>query len=1311
MAPEVRSLLIFEFQTAEVPLKPSLSAVVAGSSLCARRDPTKIARRGSGPLALPATLARSVFVRSSSAAYAIVQTPSAAATSPAAAHASASPSASNTTTTTPPSSSNARSSSEKENSAKRKKPSKTYLDMVMEAITALKDHSGSSSIAITKWIKDQYPDTDTPHFRNRISIAFKSGVTQQKLVKNKNSYKISAEFKRKQRGKRTSSVQHETTKAKHQKQLAALAQTMSPEELLNEKKKLAALEATERRQQAAALKAKQLADRIRRRRFPMEDTKLHAEDKELSVRPPSDVTARPYLPYFWHFTKRNAERTGKTSSQILQYSKVDGLDCGNHGLVVDLLQVYHFYRGDVHFETELIPQFTLQHLVYATEQIMSGHAKAQRCVPPLLVHLFCTTLQLLLDLPSGKSALRDLKKLAPVVTPASWADICSLYMDAMQRYATTDASRDPNVLPSLNIDVQYLLGITDQALVPMTPFVGKQQGEATVQPLPDGYVGYLGDERGVLHRAYQKLSRQDPWLLTAEELMALLRALTDDLLGNHPVVQHDMDAREEEMQELSRTKRAADAHYRKVRLAFEGPRKGARKAEESTEASENGKVDKKTEDDAFQPTATKKQFELAKRAQQKANDAYENGIQKLVARTEPVGYDRNHNAVYCFRHDPEVLYVEDLRGPSTLASHLPKDFQFERRSWHIIDSTSLFDLFTSSLDIRGRREHDLYEELVGPAGAQQSLRRFLYDDVQASEDAANREKEKESLKRRFEVARSKCDEEQGRRSGRLSGHAVEELAEVKNEIQSLHHQRHEHLAENPDYQELTGLKLVQKFDSASRKRETRRTREHKTSAAETNSLRPVQTSKLVSTGNLDGTGLVGMIVADLLELEERCEALSPWEGVDRAGWIAQLEGAVQAWNHVSPPQGYAPPGTPTNWFVDGSLRQAKRESLDSAASATKRRKFDSPPSSSANFGASSMPSILTMLRQPLLDLEERLADISNLAVAAKDNDLADENMSTDGTDDDRATKERLEKAWKKIIYRIRPIPARGHVQIRDAVVAGIAAARKAHLADVVSELRSALLLHHPGSAGACKAAAIKVLEDHGDYDPVEDEDDESDDEDEGKDEIEEELVPSVISMEGAIVRSSLGGSPAASRDDWIEAVKSVKTFSRLASLASGFVLDSMRRIERMEFQHDDLVTAMAKWEKDQERRAKNNLNGRKTGKAKAYDGPSEVWANVRITDEICMAKAENYPWWPATKCEAKDSALAQSISELDRCLVSLVGESGELRVVMNSDIREFTGQTIDDEDTAKASKDTRNQLDECMTLARRILRGRQRAAT
>ena len=392
--------------------------------------------------------------------------------------------------------------------------SMTYVQLVHDAIVAMKDRTGSSQIAIQKYILGKHPELECPHFKSRVNQAVKTGVKNERFQKIKASYKISADYKAKERAKKKKKAAslHKTrtvaeTKENNAKRLKQLETTLSPEELAKAKEEMRKKEEAARRRAEAERKAKERADRIRRRRFPMEDTKLHAEDKELSVKPPPDVANRPYLPYFWNLTLplNDPTRHGKTTSGILQASKVDGLDYGNRGLVPDLLQVYHFFRGDVHFvgdddENPIVPAFTLSNLVFAVEQVLNGNARRSRMVPPLLSHLFCTCLQILCQPPDDTltGAERQLRKdfstyLRPALTPASWADVCYLYMDAMERYFCSDASRNPNVLQPLSIDIEYLLGVRDEAVIPMTPFLPKGKKSENL-PLPDGFQGYLGDQ-------------------------------------------------------------------------------------------------------------------------------------------------------------------------------------------------------------------------------------------------------------------------------------------------------------------------------------------------------------------------------------------------------------------------------------------------------------------------------------------------------------------------------------------------------------------------------------------------------------------------------------------------------------------------------------------------------------------------------------------------------------------------------------------------------------------------------------------------
>ena len=1176
--------------------------------------------------------------------------------------------------------------------------SKSYLQLVHDAIVALKDRTGSSQPAILKYLLAEHPQLEGPQLRSRVNQALKAGVQKERFTKIKSSYKISAAFKAKLRAAKRKSPA--SLQQKNAKRLQQLQKTLAPDEFAKAKKDLL------NKEEAAQKKAQQRADRLKKRRFPMEDTRLHAEDKELGVKPPADVTTRPYLPYFWHLTMplNHPERQGKTGSTVLTASKVDHLDSGSRGLVPDLLQVYHFFRGDVHFGA--VPEFTLQQLVYATEQVVVGNAKRSRLVPPLLVHLFVTCLQILCGGPQPQQGVTERQLFAdlneyllPALSPASWADVCYWYMDAMERYYCS-VGQEAEGLPPLNIDLEYLLGVRDVAVVPLTPAKSFTEMSTT---LPEGYQAYLGDDRGALFRAHSKLGKMDPWMLSAEEMMALLRALTDDVLANHPATMDDMAAREEEMHELLRAKRSADMKLRKVRLAFEGPPKKAKKAgDEKADGDAEAK-----EEEPFKPTATRKQFEAAKKAQEKASDAYEKGIQSLVARTEPVGYDRNFNAVYCFRHDPEILFVEEKRPPSTVASHLPSDVQFQRSSWHVIESSSLFDLFTSSLDVRGKRENELYEEMMGPPGSQQSLRRFLLDDVKETATKQALLKERESLQSRLSIARIKCDEEQGRRSGRLSGQAEEELVELEDSLRSLERKLNDTggSVDDRDYVELTGLNALRRFEEPVTT--SRRTRDKQ--PEEVVPLVPdLGCSKIYPSGMNDGSGLMGLIVTDLMAVEKICESLAPWDDAltSRSTWLEKMESAVNTWNascpvymdtHVSAQDGSTEEVENEDPEVGMQSTPVSGRRSSVPGSSAKKRRFESP---SATFH--SAPALISVVRKPLLELEQRVADLTYVAVAARDSDLADDNMSVGSEDNEEQKNDRIRQTWKKHIHLLGDVPTARHGQIRQLLVAAISAARKAHLPEVVSKLRSALLLYHPSAAFECKKAAVAVLESYGGYD--EEEDDDLDEEVEALS-PDETPMPSMISTDCASLVGCLEGSEDSSRSDWIRLVNGARTLSRLASLVSAFRRIADKKLSKIQDEREDLQYALKTWQREESRRQNRKAKSGKSKEVEESTGPSEVWANVVFDDEIVMAKAEDWPWWPARRSHPKDPALAETLSSLGRTIVALVGEMGGLRIVKTSSIRPFRGCMEADDENNKLDRDVRSQLDDCIAMARRVTRG------
>lgn len=328
--------------------------------------------------------------------------------------------------------------------------------------------------------------------------------------------------------------------------------------------------------------------------------------------------------------------------------------------------------------------------------------------------------------------------------------------------------------------------------------------------------------------------------------------------------------------------------------------------------------------------------------------------------------------------------------------------------------------------------------------------------------------------------------------------------------------------------------------------------------------------------------------------------------------------------------------------------------------------------------------------------------MTGLAMAYQDTIDADENMST--TPDDDNKEEQAQVAWKRLVYRLERLPAKAHSKIRHLVVDAIAAARKSQQATVVAQLREALLQFHPEAAGACKAAALKILENHGGY--VDDEDDEDEDMEEDDDVprvVEQKAqsgagLSSVLSFEGVTLNSCLEGQEDASRADWIAAVKSCKTVAKLGALTAAFCSKASEKLEKIESEKAALSDAIDCWEKSSSLRKKS---------IKFEKEPTEVWTNVTFTDDFCLAKVEDFPWWPAKRCIVKDEKVAKSLANLGRSIVSLVGESGGLRVLVNEKIQDYSETPSDQDDLTSHSKEIRNQLDDCRAMARRIIRGKQ----
>ncbi|CAM0903257.1 unnamed protein product [Alopecurus aequalis] len=67
----------------------------------------------------------------------------------------------------------------------------SYFEMIKEAIAALKDRTGSSSVAIAKYIEEKHGKTLPANFKKMLLVQLRGSAAKGKLVKVKASYKLS----------------------------------------------------------------------------------------------------------------------------------------------------------------------------------------------------------------------------------------------------------------------------------------------------------------------------------------------------------------------------------------------------------------------------------------------------------------------------------------------------------------------------------------------------------------------------------------------------------------------------------------------------------------------------------------------------------------------------------------------------------------------------------------------------------------------------------------------------------------------------------------------------------------------------------------------------------------------------------------------------------------------------------------------------------------------------------------------------------------------------------------------------------------
>ena len=149
--------------------------------------------------------------------------------------------------------------------------------------------------------------------------------------------------------------------------------------------------------------ARKMAERIRKRRFPMDDLALIAEDKLLGVKRPVDIARQPFMPFTLTSLTNFDDRppTRKTTSATIANACSATMSPGARPIISDLLQIFHFFRGDVGLFDSSVPKFTFKNLLYATNEILIGNAKKSQFVPLLISQLFYASLKLLTN-PDGK---------------------------------------------------------------------------------------------------------------------------------------------------------------------------------------------------------------------------------------------------------------------------------------------------------------------------------------------------------------------------------------------------------------------------------------------------------------------------------------------------------------------------------------------------------------------------------------------------------------------------------------------------------------------------------------------------------------------------------------------------------------------------------------------------------------------------------------------------------------------------------------------------------------------------------------------
>lgn len=326
----------------------------------------------------------------------------------------------------------------------------------------------------------------------------------------------------------------------------------------------------------------------------------------------------------------------------------------------------------------------------------------------------------------------------------------------------------------------------------------------------------------------------------------------------------------------------------------------------------------------------------------------------------------------------------------------------------------------------------------------------------------------------------------------------------------------------PDYRRLTGIDLLSDFETS------------KQGFTRFSSLSDEET-------------MATFIATKILELESHCNKLDPWDikDISREAWRSSIEDTCDSFevNVVIGPKAKISSeemSTPS---------KRPRKSIESTSST---------PKSHVSTSTSSLAQVLMALKNPLVELENRIYSITGLERAVHEADDANDNMSTGSSDsneksEEQKAEEKSEKyhlAWKKKVYSLHHIPTKRASTIREVLISAVAIARKGNLEEVLHDLRDALLLHRPGAAGRARQMALSILEKYGGIEIVDDGDeyleaeDDIVDPDDEKDDEDSSKYDSYLCTEAMMITGCLEGDSNADRVDWREAVMGCKTLSR-----------------------------------------------------------------------------------------------------------------------------------------------------------------------